>query len=164
MPYLLCQYLLTWMFAFSHPYYISVTEIEYRSSDKELGVSCKFFADDIEAALKTSSKRNVDILKGIKDENGKLLSSYINRHLTIQADGRPIGPTYLGYEIDQGAVWVYFSVKDLKKPGTIKVFNDLLYEYRKEEINMVHVIMDGDRRSTKLSEPDTSFEARFGIP
>ena len=45
-----------------HPFFVSVTEIEYLSKEKVLGVSCKVFNDDLETTLKTATVAQVDIL------------------------------------------------------------------------------------------------------
>jgi hypothetical protein len=59
------------LMAFSlHPYYMSVTEFEYKPAEKEVQVSCKIFTDDLEATLKKEYKRKVDILNAAsKKEN-----------------------------------------------------------------------------------------------
>jgi hypothetical protein len=157
----LFHWMLAGLMSVTHPYYISVTEIEYDQRTREMGISCKFFPDDLESALKTYTGGKVDILKGDKAPLGKQLNDYILHHLTVNVNGKAVAPVFLGFENDREATWCYFSVKDVPAPKTIQVFNNLLYEYRKEEINMVHVIVDGNRKSTKLSQPDVSFTFSF---
>jgi hypothetical protein len=158
---LFLQWCLAGWMALAHPYYISVTEIEYAGRDRELGVSCKFFSDDIEGALKAYSNNKVDILKGDKATNGKLLDAYIRKHLGIKVDGKALDPQFLGYENDQEATWCYFSVKEMPAPRNVEIFINLLYEYRSEQVNMVHVIVDGNRKSSKLSPPDNHLTVSF---
>jgi hypothetical protein len=44
----------------SHPFFVSITEVEYSSKTKELGIATKFFPDDLEEALrKFSGKKSV---------------------------------------------------------------------------------------------------------
>jgi hypothetical protein len=148
------QWMLAAVMSVAHPYYISVTEVEYDGRTKEMVISCKFFPDDLESALKTHTGGKVDVLKGDKSVLGRQMSDYILHHLSIEVNGKAVTPAFLGYENDQEATWCYFSVKELPEPKTLRVFNNLLYEYRKEQINMVHVIVNGNRKSTKLSLPD----------
>ena len=42
-----------------HPFYVTVTEIEYSSKNKELGISLKTFPDDLEEALRKFSGKNM---------------------------------------------------------------------------------------------------------
>ncbi len=52
-----------WLTAFSlHPYYMSVTEIEYKPAEKEVQVACKIFTDDLEEALKKEFAKKIDIV------------------------------------------------------------------------------------------------------
>jgi hypothetical protein len=75
---------------FAHPYFVSVTEVEYRSKEKELGLSCKFYTDDLEDALKKFSKENIDLHKGDKNKNKKIISAYIMQHLKISIEDNPV--------------------------------------------------------------------------
>jgi hypothetical protein len=151
---LIFHWLLAASLSLSHPYYISVTEVEYDGHTRELGITCKFFPDDLEGALKASTGGPVDVIKGDKAVVGKQLSAYVLRHLSVTINGKVLTPGFLGYENDQEATWCYFSVKEVPAPRDIRVFNNLLYEFRKEQVNMMHVIVDGNRKSTKLSQPD----------
>jgi len=144
-----------------HPYYVSVTEVEYSAKDHELGMSMKFFPDDIEAALKQMSGGKVDITRGDKTANEKLLTAYVLRHFSVKLDGKALTPLFLGYENDQGATWCYFSVKNVASPHTIQVFNNFLYEYRKDQLNFVHAIVDGDRKTVQLAMPENSVTFTF---
>jgi hypothetical protein len=38
---------------------------------------------------------------------------------------------------------------------------DFLYETKKEQVNLVHVTVDGNRQSNKLSNPDRLIRLRF---
>jgi hypothetical protein len=38
-----------------HPFYVTVTEIEYSSKNKELGLSIKTFPDDLEETIRMNS-------------------------------------------------------------------------------------------------------------
>jgi RecG-like helicase len=81
-----------WLTAFSlHPYYMSVTEFEYKPAEKEVQVACKIFTDDLEEALKKEYKRKVDILNtSAKKENEQLLNRYLQQHLRLQLDGKTL--------------------------------------------------------------------------
>ena len=158
---ILFQWLLALSLSTTHPYYISVTEVEYDGRTREMGISCKFFPDDLEDALKAQTGGKVDVLKGDKAVLGKLMNDYIQRHLQIKVNGKSCPTTFLGFENDQEATWCYLSAKEILEPKTVQVSNNLLYEYRKEQINMVHVIVNGNRKSTKLSLPDDAVTFTF---
>lgn len=141
--------------AFSfHPYYMSVTEFEYKPAEKEVQVSCKIFTDDLEGALKQSLKRKVDILNAsAKKENEQLLNTYVQEHLKLQLDGKAVPMQMIGFEQEGEAVWIYLVTKNTARFKTATVFNDILYSYKEEQINIVHFKNANERKSHRLNYP-----------
>jgi hypothetical protein len=139
---------------FFHPSYVSVVEVEYIPKDRELGISCKVFSDDLEATIKKFSGKDADILKGGKKQNDELLKSYFAAHLSIMIDGKSYPPSYLGYENDKEATWIYLDIKKINPPGRIEIITDLLYDYQKSQQNIIHCTIDGKRQSLRLQYPE----------
>jgi hypothetical protein len=146
---------------FAHPYFVSVTEVEYRSKEKELGLSCKFYTDDLEEALKKFSKENIDLTKGDKNKNQKIINAYIMQHMKISIEDKPLQLRFMGFENDQEATWCYFEAEGISPFKNIDIEADFLYETKKEQVNLVHVTVDGNRQSNKLSNPDRLIRLRF---
>jgi hypothetical protein len=161
----MAMFLFKWFFlpllVLAHPYYISVTEVEYRSKEKELGLSCKFYTDDFEEALKAFSKEKADLSKGDKSKNQKLISEYIGRHLKISISDKPLQLRFMGFENDQEATWCYFMAENIEPFKNIEIESDLLYEVKNEQVNLVHVTVDGNRKSGKLSHPDKNMRMSY---
>ena len=145
----------------SHPYFVSVTEVEYRSKEKELGLSCKFYTDDLEEALKKFSKDNIDLHKGDKNKNQKIISAYIMQHMKISIEDKTVQLRFIGFENDQEATWCYFEAEGVNPFKNINIETDFLYETKKEQVNLVHVTIDGNRKSGKLSNPDKQISLHF---
>jgi hypothetical protein len=137
-----------------HPFFVSVTEIEYLQKEKILGVSCKVFNDDLETALKNASGAPVDIFKGDKTKNNAYLQQYFAKHFTVQTDGSPTALRVIGYEIDGEACFVYLEASLAKRPKQVKVTTDLMYDLNKSQINMIHCLDQGNRQSQKLTYPN----------
>jgi hypothetical protein len=136
-----------------HPFFVSVTEIEYVQKDKLLGISCKLFSDDLEFTLKNLSEKNVDILKGDKNTNKKLIATYFDRHFSLVADGKTLPFRVIGYENEGEAIFIYIEAPVEKVPAKLVVKTDLLYDLNPGQINMVHYIVNGHRQSHKMSAP-----------
>ncbi len=146
----------------AHPYYVSVTEIKQNSSGN-LELSCRIFTDNIEKALKQRYGQSLDLIHpSDKKLCDSLLQNYMNNHIHVWINKLAVDLDYLGYEKDEDAVMIYLESKPAKKPGTLRVKNELLYESYPEQINMIHVSIGGARKSTKLSLPDK--EANFHFP
>jgi hypothetical protein len=79
----------------------------------------------------------------------------------MSADGRTVELRFIGFENDPEATWCYFEKTGVPGFRNIRVTSDLLYETRKEQINILHVTVDGERRSKRLVNPDKVFEASF---
>jgi hypothetical protein len=160
MMFLMRTFLLPLMI-FSHPYFVSVTEVEYRSKEKELGLSCKFYTDDLEEALKKISKDNTDLHKGDKTKNQQLISAYIGQHFKVIIAGKQVPVQFIGFENDQEATWCYFEAENVPPFKKMDIEADFLYEIKKEQVNLIHVTIDGNRKSSKLSNPDKSISLSF---
>jgi hypothetical protein len=160
--------LLTWIVYFSmmfslnvHPYYVSVTEIEYDLKKKELGIACKFFVDDLEEAIKEAGAGKTDLIKGDKSRNTKLLEEYLAAHLGILTDGRRINLKFIGYELDQEAIWCFLEAPSVDPFKRLSIRGDMLFELRKDQINLFHATVNGTRKSQRLTLPDRTFILDF---
>lgn len=145
-----------------HPIYVSVAEIEVNPATKSLEVSCKLFTDDFERALRLDYKTHVDLINP-KDRNAmdKLVMDYVLKHFTIYLDGKPIAMKYLGYEhIDEG-IFSYYEAENVAAPKTVSVFNTLLYSYHEQQMGLMHITVNGTRKSTKLNNPESKATVSF---
>lgn len=141
--------------SFKHPFYLSVTEIEYSSKTKELGMSIKFFPDDLEETLRKFNGNKYDVIKGDKKTINPVFDQYIKKHLSIKLNGINKPYQFLGYEINQESVWIYFSILNQPNIKTIEVTSNIMYEYKSEQTNIIHLKIDEKRESFKLNYPDT---------
>ena len=145
-----------------HPIYVSVTEIEHNAKEKTLEVSCKIFTNDLENILRKQSTQHIDLINAAnKDLANQLLRQYVQAHLKIWLSGRPQTLEYIGYEISEDAVWCYFQVDNVPTCKSITIQDNILYEYKSEQISMLHVIVGGNRKSTKLNNPEDMVTLNF---
>jgi hypothetical protein len=145
-----------------HPFYVSVTEINHNAGDKNLEISCKIFTDDFETALGKASGTKVDLFNP-KDKQfvEKQITSYIKKHLVIKLDNKQVPLEFVGFERENEAVWTYLQVSNTSAPKKIDINNDLLYDSFDQQINLMHVSVGGNRKSTKLDYPDVSATFQF---
>lgn len=145
-----------------HPFYVSVTEVSHNTSEKSLEISCKFFADDFEHTLEKANKVQLDITtekdKALFD---KLIADYINKRFALTTDGKTAKLNYIGYEKDKESVYCYFEVTNLPSTKRLDVTNNLLYDFTQEQINIMHITINGKRQSSKLNYPETKAAFQF---
>lgn len=146
-----------------HPFYVSVTEIEYNAGEKALEMSIKVFTDDFEKVLVKATGGPVDIYKP-KDKAllEKQIADYIKKHFLIKADGKPLSLEYVGFEIEEQSTFGYFQVSNLSKaPKKIEISNAVFYEMYEKQISIMHLNISGGRKSTKLDYPATEAVFEF---
>ncbi len=146
----------------SHPFFVSVTEIQHTSNAKTLEISCKIFTDDFEKTLRKNYKIYVDLVNP-KDKEAMniLVTTYIKQHLKISLNGKLLNLQYIGYEIDHEAVWSYFQVDNIAKIKIMDITNTLLLEYKRQQTNLLHVTVNGLRKSTRLNNPESKVSFKF---
>ena len=146
----------------SHPLYISVTEINHNPKDKILEISCKIFTNDFESVLEKSAGAKVD-LSSVKDKpaSDKLIAGYVERHLRLKVDGKPVLLHFVGSENEDDGTWSYFQVNDMPTVKRIDIVNDLLYDGFPQQINIMHVTVGGQRQSTRVDCPAANASFQF---
>ena len=145
-----------------HPLHISVTEINHNAVDKTLEISCKLFTDDFEKVLAQNYKTKVDLVNPPdRAAMEKLINDFTQKHLTIKADGKQVKLSCIGYEKDNDAIYSYFQADSIGIVKKIEVTNNILHELFTDQINLMHVIVGGKRKSMKLDYPETKMEISF---
>ena len=145
-----------------HPFYISVTEVNQNAKDHTLEISCKMFADDFEQILEKNYKKELDIsTEKDKPVFDKLIPDYMAKHLSFVVDSRPMHFSYIGYEKDKESVYCYLQIDKVPSVKKIDINNSILYDFNNTEINIMHVVVNGHRQSTKLDYPNTNASFTF---
>ena len=145
-----------------HPIYVSVAEIEYNAKERSLEVSCKLFTDDFEKALRSDYKTKVDLINPPdRTAMDKLVNDYVLKHFTIYLEGKPVSMKFLGYEQIEEGIFCYYEAGNISQPQNFSFFNTLLYAYQEEQMGLMHVTVNGTRKSTKLNYPDSKAVITF---
>lgn len=145
-----------------HPFYVSVTEIAHNKQEKSLEVSCKIFTDDLEAILKQLYQKSIHLSDDKKQaESGVFINDYINKHLKVWTDGKPVTLNYVGYEKESEAVYCYFEVNQVPAVQKLYIENSILQDFTDQQINIMHVTVNGKRLSHKLDFPNKKASFNF---
>ncbi|MFT4092077.1 MAG: hypothetical protein QM640_00465 [Niabella sp.] len=147
----------------AHPYHVSATEMEYDAVQKRVEISSKIFTDDFEEVLFKLYKQKTDLSDAsIRPQMTALITKYIQSHLSLGSDGKVIPLQLYGWEIDHEAVYVY-TVANTSHFNTknIAVANTILYDLYTDQENIVHFIVNGKRKSTKVTCPEKYMSFSF---
>lgn len=139
-----------------HPFYVSKIELNHNTKDKTIEVSVRVFTDDMELTLQKigntsvnlNSPKNIEVID-------KLINKYISEHLKITIDNKATTLNYLGFEINKESVWMYFEIPHIDKLNTIGISCKILYDYKKDQINIFQVKANGNDKSYKLENPNS---------
>ncbi len=146
----------------NHPFYVSVVEVAHNKAAATLEISCKLFAEDLETVLERQYKTGVDFGQaGQKEAIDRMVARYIQQHLLLAADGKPLQLNYIGFEQESEALYGYFEASGVAAVKVLRVENNLLYDFTDKQINIMHVTVKGVRKSSKLDYPETQAAFAF---
>ncbi|MBD0279981.1 MAG: hypothetical protein ICV81_18740, partial [Flavisolibacter sp.] len=120
------------------------------------------FAEDMEDILKKNYKTAVDLGNTNQQaQNNKLINDYITHHLNLSTDGKQAPLSYVGFEKEAESVYCYFEVRNTPSVKKIDVVNSILQDFSDKQINIIHVIVGGNRKSYKLDYPQKQVSFSF---
>ncbi len=138
-----------------HPYHVGSVEINYNSKTKTFEISAKFFLDDLENSL--NAKYNKTLHFGeekIKAGLDQALENYFAEYFKLKSNNKFLKINYLGFEEDKESVNVYLESEATEMPKKVETAVSLLYSFFDDQMNIVHIIVNGERKSSKLNYPD----------
>ena len=162
MAIILHQWLLIAYAAMIHPFYVSMTDINYNDKNKSLEISVRIFTDDFENTLKKNHKDKIDILHPANQElMNNYVSTYIQQHLQLKVNDKSVKLSFVGYEQQSESIWTYFEVDNIDNVTKVAIMNNLLHEYNTNQINMMHIKVKDEEKSNKLNYPETTVTFTF---
>jgi hypothetical protein len=151
---IMVQWLVTGIVAVMHPFYVSVIEINHNPKEASVEISVRAFAEDMEKILQKYNTAKIDILNPTDKAflEGQI-STYILQKIKINVNGQPITMKYIGHEIQKESVWCFFEVPKVTDVSKLELDCNLLYDFEKNQTNIVHVKSKGTNKSFKLDFP-----------
>jgi hypothetical protein len=138
-----------------HPLHVSTTDISYNPKDNKLEVTCRVFTDDFELALQKQFNAKTDLQKtAMHAAMDVLVKNYLNAHLQVKTADVAAPLNYLGFEVDKEAVNIYLESEKIPLPKKMDVEVSLLHNIFDDQINIVHMTVNGLRKSGKVIYPD----------
>lgn len=138
-----------------HPYHVGSVEFKYNSKSKTFEVSAKFFLDDLENGLNDKYGKSVHFNdKNFKEQINQLLKDYCAEYLKLKVNNQFMKLNYLGFEEDSESVDIYLESAVVESPQKVETAVSFLYNYFEDQMNIVHIIVNGVRKSSKLNYPN----------
>lgn len=137
-----------------HPLHLSVSDIYHNQEKNTLEISQRLFVDDLEDAIRKETGGKADILQPKDPELlSQIIGKYVLQHFSVYLNKEEAPLRYLGYELEEEAVWVYLEVPGVREFKTISVRNTSFFELFDDQLNLINVKKNASIRSLKL-EPE----------
>ncbi|MXZ73907.1 MAG: hypothetical protein F4207_02100 [Gemmatimonadetes bacterium] len=137
----------------AHPFYISVCQVDHNPDTGALEMSFRIFMDDLELALESMGTERLHLGTERETEKADLyIGRYLARHVVIEINGRRASIAFLGKEVDPDAIWCYVEVKNIPVLESMTMTNTLLLETYEDQVNLVHVSANGQKKSLLFSQ------------
>lgn len=144
-----------------HKFYVGIYQINYVAKKKEVQVTARIFVDDLEKALEAKYKKKIYLStpKEIAETNG-LIKSYLSEKMQVKINSSVKNLKFLGKETEDNVLICYLTAPVPEKINSIEIYNSVLTEVYPEQQNIVHLTVNGNKKSLLLtdSEPEGSFE------
>ncbi|HRC21774.1 MAG TPA: hypothetical protein PK275_07170 [Chitinophagaceae bacterium] len=145
-----------------HPVHIATVEIDHNATDKTLEITCKIFWDDLEDILSRINKSRVDLTsEKARTENNQRVFAYIKSHLQIIVDSKTIPLEFVGFEKEDVVIYSYLQASNVSVVKQINVTSSLMHDIFDDQSEIIHVVVNGKRQSTKLDYPASKASFSF---
>lgn len=136
-------------FAALHPFHISVCEINYNQEGASLEITHKLFWDDFQAQLIAIYGQNLSALE--RSEDQAEIVNYFNENFEVWIDQEQIEPSFLGFEVENEAVWCYLEITGVKQFNSVRIRNTVLTGLYGDQENIIHFTHGSKIKSLKLN-------------
>ncbi|WP_299063241.1 DUF6702 family protein [uncultured Polaribacter sp.] len=147
---------------YTHKYYLSLTQIEFRSEKQVVQIIINVFMNDIETAL--NKDYNIDLRLHTKKElknNDVYFIEYLNKNLQINIDKTLREFNYIGKEYEGDLVYFYLEIENIREVQTIEIENKILTNYFSEQKNLIKAKVGKKNKSVLLETSNTKGLLKF---
>ncbi len=145
-----------------HPYHVGSVEINYNQKSKTFEVTGRFFLDDLEHGLNTKYGKFLHFNDPkFKAQFSESLKNYASEYFKLKANNKFLNVNYVGYEEDHESVNIYLESEKIEGPKKVEAAVSFLYNLFDDQINIVHIIVNGERKSEKLTYPNRYLFQQF---
>lgn len=141
--------------AFAHPFHAALAEVELNRETNSLEVALRIDAVDLEQALRTETKKPVDLDK--TEDAEPLIKRYVAKEFRIRAAGKKWqSHEWIGWELEGRNAWVYFEVPVSKGVTKVEVQFSVLLNHVPRQVNMLTLTINRQRRSVMFHANDSA--------
>lgn len=127
-----------------------------------LKLRVSFFLDDVEYAVSEKYGRTLRFhQRSQQEEMNAALKKYSEENIKLKSNGKLVNIKYLGFEEDRESVRIYLESEPAPLPQKVEVATGFLYSLFDDQLNIIHVVINGKRQSHQLKFPDRYLSKTF---
>lgn len=146
--------------SFFHLYFVSIWDLVVNNQTQTVQITTKVFLDDFEVGLNTMHGKqkwdwkSKDIV--VQKRLDSLVVAYVNTSTLFLLDGKKLELNFLGKETELDVCYLYFeSQKWSETPQKIEVKNSFLVKEISDQMNIVHIEFNGNKKSYLMHKSET---------
>ena len=146
----------------THPYHVNTIEFRYNPVSRTFEITGRFFMDDLENAVNRKMGKLLHFQDSkYKNEMNAALQQYMEEYLKLKTNNKFLNIRYIGFEEDHESVNVYLESEAVSNPKKVETAVSVLYNLFDDQMNIVHIVVNGQRKSEKLSYPNRYLYQQF---
>jgi len=154
------------VFAFTmvHKYYISVTNVSYSEKDQAIQIISRVFIDDMELLLKERYALQANLATDKEsDDTDMYLEKYFNLKFGVTINESKASCKFLGKKYEDDLMLCYIEIPNVnnKELQSVEIQNEVLIDLYEEQQNIVHVKINGDKKTVILTRENNKGMLNF---
>lgn len=145
-----------------HPFYLSMSEVNYNQKQRLWEISLRIFTDDLEKEIRHHCACRADLLNP-KDsvKNSQLLNSYFQKVWKLSTNGKVNTLKFIGFEKEDESLLTHFESNQTQLPNDVQLEVGILYETQRQQTNLVRLRVGNFDETRQLLYPTRSL--RFSL-
>jgi len=126
--------------AYSHPFYVSICQVDLNQETQSLEISLKIFADDLILGLENAGASKLYLGENKEHKNAdNYIFDYLKSSLKFSVNNKVAKYSFIGKELESDVVWIYLEITDIKTLNRIEVECKLLTEVLENQSNIIQI-------------------------
>jgi len=143
---------------FAHQFFISTTDIQFKSEEKRAEITIQVFTHDINLLLENANYKTIDL--GTKKENNDIdifLVNYLSDNFVLQ-DYRW---KYIGKKVGTEYTLFFLEIEDFSLSPKIAILNSLFMDLYNKQRNIVNFYNGEIIQSASMTNAEPVFSFNF---
>jgi len=111
--------------------------------------------DDLENAINKKYGKSLHFLNPTSEkEMNEALKNYASEYVKLKVNNQFVKVKYVGYEEDKESVDIFLESEAVSNPKKVETAVSFLYNLFDDQMNIIHIVINGQRKSERLNYPD----------